>query len=262
MRKRVLFSAMMMVAALCTTSCVIQKNNYSNVKQTEETQVQEEDEIHMVSLIMCPEISIARLTVDIKTIKNKEQIENIAQGLIFGDQTMEPIEGGYEVVWQGYYDKSADEVEEAGKFQYGSEPIPKSQINKENMEITVIGAKHFEASDGGNLVFPVDISTMGLCICPREDWQSDQRRVYVVADFKDGSSKLITRLPVKIYMGKKEKNLQPPREIEELENQEDGYLAPITGGIEVEHDGIRFATSDDIDVDSIENVRLVVQELE
>ena len=49
----------------------------------------------MVSLIMCPEISIARLTVDIKTTKNKEQIENIAQGLIFGDQTMEPIEGGW-----------------------------------------------------------------------------------------------------------------------------------------------------------------------
>ena len=39
MRKRVLFSAMMMVAALCVTSCVIQKNNYSDVKQTEETQV-------------------------------------------------------------------------------------------------------------------------------------------------------------------------------------------------------------------------------
>lgn len=54
------------------------------------------------------------------------------------------------------------------------------------MEITIVAAKHFDAVDEGGLRMSVDISPLGLCILPEQEWQENARRAYVIADLKDG----------------------------------------------------------------------------
>lgn len=102
-----------------------------------------------------------------------------------------PIEGGYEIVCQGIYDGTVEELEKKREFWYYSrngrkQIIDDSHVHSSQMEITIVAAKHFDAVDEGGLRMSVDISPLGLCILPEQEWQENARRAYVIADLKDG----------------------------------------------------------------------------
>lgn len=140
-----------------------------------------------------------------------------------------------------------------------------SRIRKDQMEITIVGVKHFEATDGNGLTFPVDISWIGGRIAPTEEWQKDSRRAYVVADLEDGTSCLVARLPAVNPFGKKKYRVEDPQEIKEMEareEQEGKDFVWMASGIQTENCGLIFETENDIEVEKIQSMRLIVQELE
>lgn len=245
----------------------------AHMQDTEKAK-ESEDEITMVSLEVSPEISVACLTYDVKTDKEKEELDGtagydpVAMFGLYAVRDITPIEGGYRIVCQGIYDGTVGELEKKREFWYYSpdgrkKMIDDAHVHSSQMEITIVAARYFEAVDEGGLMMPIDISPLGVCILPEREWQENARRAYVIADLKDGTSRLITTLPTVNPLGKKYK-ADPPLEVQKIEKEEsqieDSF---IVWGVaaETENCGLRLASENKIDIDQIKNVRLVVQNL-
>lgn len=274
MRSRFVRAALVVVLFACIACVTVVGTHMQDLEKTKETE-ETEDEIIVISLEVSPEIRVARMTYDVKTDRNKEELEEpqaftpVGMFGLYEVSEITPIEGGYRMVCQGIYDDTVDELEKKRDFRYyghsGKKQImDDSRVHSSQMEITVVGARHFDAVDVNGFSLPVDISPLGVCILPEQEWQEDARRAYVIADLKDGTSRLITKLPTVNPLGKKYR-AAPPQEIQKLEeeeNQMENLFIEWGSAAETENCGLRLASENDIDVELIENVRLIVQELE
>lgn len=229
-------------------ACVACGVHGQDVKNTE----QSEDRVIRQSLEVSPGIKAAQLTCKVKTKKKQQEVEDsysnyIPKGIFslyeLADITQE--NDGYTLVYDGIYNEA--------------------YVNIDKKDTVVVEEKHFNATDGKELEFPIKVSELGVCIEPKEEWQNDNRRVYVIADLKDGTSRLITKLPAVDPASKKKYQIDPPEEVQKITEQEDD-VSPnfITWGCanDLPNCGVRIATRIKIDVGQIEKIRLIVQKIE
>lgn len=249
MKKKVL-ETMALVAALVAMSMtgVACGENQQEGTETQQT----EDKVIMQSFEVSPDIKVARLTCSVETDKKQEVVEKsyadyIPQSIfsLYELADIKAEDNGYTLVYDGIYDDASKKAEEK--------------------DSDIIETKHFDASDGEGLELPVDVSKLGVCIEPEEEWQNDNCKVYVIADLKDGTSRYITQLPAINPSGKSKYKIDPPEEVEKIMDQEsDVYPEFVAWGAatELPNCGVRIATRADVDVEQIEGVRLIVQSLE
>lgn len=245
-----------------------------DVRNTEviELTKESEDEVTVISLTVSPKVRVARITYEVKTDKSQEEVEGIygiyPVGLfgVYSAPEIIPIEGGYRIVCRGIYDNTIDELETQQEFQFydNDELMDISHVHSSQMEMTVVEEKHFEVSDENGYVFPIDISKLGVCILPEQEWQEHARRAYVIMDLKDGTSRLLTKLPA-VNPLRKKYQVDPPEEVQDLEEKEcqiEELFIEWGAAYETDNCGLRVAAENEIEVDQIENVRLIIQELQ
>lgn len=264
------FFGSMVWAMLITTDT----KKLEDVRDTEVTEItkESEDEVTVISLTVSPKVRVARITYEVKTDKSQEEVEGIygiyPVGLfgVYSVPEIIPIEGGYRIVCRGIYDNTIDELETQQEFQFydNDELMDVSHVHSSQMEMTVVEEKHFEVSDENGYVFHIDISKIGVCILPEQEWQEDARRAYVIMDLKDKTSRLLTNLPAVNPVHKKYQ-VDPPEEVQDLEEKEsqiEELFIEWGAAHETENCGLRLAAENEIEVDQIENVRLIMQELQ
>lgn len=250
MKKKLLETiALITVLTSLNMVCVACGNN--NQQDATNTQ-QSDDKVIMQSFEVSPDIKVARLTCSVETDKKQQVVEKsyadyIPQGIfsLYELADIKAEDDGYTLVYDGIYEDASKKADEK--------------------DSDIIETKHFDASDGDGLELPVEVSKLGVCIEPEEEWQNDSRRVYVIADLKDGTSRYITKLPAIDPSGKSKYKIDPPEEVQKIMDQEsDVYPEFVTWGsaMEMPNCGVRIAARADIDVEQIETIRLIVQNLE
>ncbi len=242
MRKKVL----VFVLAAMGIACASCGTHEQDVKNTEPS----EDRVIKQSFEVSPGIKAAQLTYKVKTDKEQREVEDanyVPKGIfsLYELASITQEDDGYTLVYDGIYNDA--------------------YVNIDETDTIVVEEKHFDATDGKNLEFPVKVSELGVCIEPTEEWQNDNRRAYVIADLKDGTSRLITKLPAVDPASRKKYQTEPPEEVQKImELEDDVYPTFITQGCanELPNCGIRIAVKVKIDVGQIEKIRLIVQKIE
>lgn len=229
-------------------------------------------EINIISLEICPELSMARLTYDMKLLEDVAHPDSVVREyyecLIVGSDKVEEMQdGSYRVVETGDYTVSEEELEKcAGVFRSmkwkAEDVLDSSQIKKDEMEITRIPMHEFEATDGNGISMFVKLCPLGGRIESDTDWQKNERVAYVVADLKNGSSEYVIRIPT-IVQGKDRKKYQaePPEEVQLLEEKEEAIFQ-LTGMLQPDLKSLVFHFDEDLDMHTIAGFRLIIQELE
>lgn len=231
-------------------------------------------EINIISLEICPELSKARMTYDMKLLKEVEQPDSVVREyyecLIIGSDKVEEMQdGSYRVVETGDYTVSEEELEKsAGVFRSmkwkAEDVLDSSQIKKDEMEITRIPMQEFEATDGNGISMFVKLCPFGGRIDSEQDWQQNKRIAYVIADLQDGSSEYVAKLPC-LVTGKDRKKYQvePPEEVLDLQEKEyEDCVIYIPSGVMPDFQTYDFYTDEDINLEVIKSFRLIIQELE
>ncbi|MCM1561903.1 MAG: hypothetical protein NC123_20590 [Butyrivibrio sp.] len=239
----------------------------------QDTQEEKDVEINIISLDICPELSMARLTYDIKVLKEMAHPDSFAdefyQSMIVGSHTQEELtDDCYRHIVTGTYTVSTEELEKVGagcffRKMQNNPKVDASKVKNNQMTITSVPMKQFEAADGDKITVSVKLSPLGGRIESEQEWQEDQRAAYVIVDFKDGSSEYVTRLPAIVSgIDKKRYDVEEPEEVRQLSLREDGVFMKMAGMSQPDYQSLTFHFDEDIDVDSIEDFRLIIQELE
>lgn len=231
-------------------------------------------EINVISLEICPELTMARLTYDVRVLKEMRHPETYAGEFgaacwdLANSASGELVDGAYRYAITGSYRWTEDEMEKIGAGSFGSmgrgKKVAASHVKNDEMEITRVPMKEFEAADGSGITMTVKLCPLGGRIESDMEWQENRRIAYIIADLKDGSSEYLTKLPY-VFWGKDRKKYQvePPEEVQKLEDKEyEECIIHNSGGAMPDYQTYYFHTNDPADVDAIAGFRLIIQELE
>lgn len=277
MRKKHLF-AVLILTFFCSACGTAGSGLPTEGKNGTETQVENAEsakindvEINVVSLDICPEMTMARLAYDVRVLKETAHPEAYAGQFftnLWSQNTSSPAEaadGAYRFVTTGSYTVNTEELKKINAknfFGFNHQELASSHVKNDEMEITNVTMKEFEATDGNDISMSIKICPLGGRIESDMDWQKNERAAYVVADLKDGSSEYVIRIPAAVQgKDRKKYQMEPPEEVLALE-EKDGNMFQLAGMLQPDLQSLVFYFDENPDMDAIEGFRLIIQELE
>lgn len=277
MRRKFLLTAIVFV--LFCNACGIERNT-APTEEKNRTEMWAEDtesgkitdvEINIVSLVVCPEMAMVRLTYDVKVLKEMAHPNSYA-GQFYTNVvelcSVKREDAGnktYRIVETGDYTVSTEKLEKIGAenfFGFNHKGLEATSVKNDEMEITRVSMKEFEAADGNGTCVTVKLCPLGGRIESDTDWQKNERVAYVVADLENGSSEYVIRIPA-VVQGKDRKKYQaePPEEVQALE-EKDVAVFQLTGMLQPDLKSLVFHFDENLDMDTIAGFRLIMQDLE